>query len=81
MMNYNWRPSCPEYPLKDDFTRKYAERMALIPVRITEDGFVQPVEYHGSAHITALSGADGIITVPLGVTNLVKGTLLTFRQI
>jgi len=81
MMNYNWHPSCPEYPLKDDFSRKQTDRMALIPVRITEDGFVQTVEYHGSAHITALTGADGIITIPVGVNNLVKGTLLTFRQI
>ena len=80
-MNYNWHPFCSEYPLKDDFSRKYAERMALIPVRITQDRFVQPVEYNGSAHITALSGADGIITVPVGVGNLVKGTLLTFRPI
>lgn len=81
MMNYNWRPSMREYPLKDDFSRKYTERMALIPVRLTEDGFVQPVEYHGSAHITALSVADGIITIPVGVNNLAKGTLLTFRSI
>ncbi len=81
MMNYNWHPFCSEYPLKDDFSRKYTERMALIPVRITEDRFVQPVKYNGSAHITALSGADGIITVPVGVDNLVKGTLLTFRPI
>ena len=53
--------------------------MALVPVRITDDGFVQPVDYHGSAHITALSGADGIITVPVGVKKLEKGTILNFQ--
>jgi hypothetical protein len=32
--------------------------MALIPAKITDDGFIDPVEYHGSAHITALTGAE-----------------------
>ena len=43
------------------FSRKSADRRALIPVSITRDG-VSPVEYHGSAHISAFSKATGIIT-------------------
>jgi molybdopterin molybdotransferase len=81
MMNYNWRPFSSVLPLKEDFSRKASDRMAIIPVKMTGDGFVQSVEYHGSAHITALAGADGIITVPVGVKKLEKGTLLTLTQI
>jgi molybdopterin biosynthesis enzyme len=81
MMNYSWRPVSSVLPLKEDFSRKSSDRMTLVPVKITGDGFVQTVDYHGSAHITALAEADGIITVPAGVKKLEKGTILTFRQI
>ena len=81
MMNFNWQPEVQIFPLKEDFSRKSAERMALIPVIITSDGCVRPVNYHGSAHITALAEADGIITIPVGALELKGGTLLTFRKI
>ncbi len=81
MMNFNWQPEVQIFPLKEDFSRKSAERMALIPVTITADGCVRPVNYHGSAHITALAEADGIITIPVGALELKEGTLLTFRKI
>ena len=81
MMNYDWRPVTSVLPLKEDFSRKSYDRMALVPAKITGDGFIQIVDYHGSAHITALAEADGIITVPVGVKKLEKGTILNFRQI
>ena len=81
MMNYKWRPFSSILPLKEDFSRKASDRMALVPVKMTDDGFVQTVDYHGSAHITALAEADGIITVPAGVKKLEKGTSLRFIQI
>lgn len=80
-MNYKWKPPELKFPLKREFSRKFAERMALIPAKITDDGCIDPVEYHGSAHITALNGADGIISIPVGVTRIEKDTVLTFRYI
>jgi len=55
--------------------------MAFIPVKITDDGFVSPVEYHGSAHISALSEADGIVTMPIGKQIFEKGEMVSVRQI
>jgi len=81
MMNYDWRPVTSVLPLKEDFSRKSYDRMALVPAKITGDGFIQIVDYHGSAHITALAEADGIIAVPVGVKKLEEGTILNFRQI
>ena len=46
-----------------------------------EDGKVYPMEYHGSAHIHALSGAHGIIAMEIGKKEIKKGELVHVRQI
>lgn len=68
-------------PLKHKVHRKKAERLGWIPVRIDKDGKVSTFEYHGSAHINAISYADGIISVPVGINELEEGTLVNVRQI
>jgi molybdopterin molybdotransferase len=81
MMGHEWRPVSINLPMKEKFTRRIADRMAFIPVTITNDGFVSPVEYHGSAHISALPEADGIIAMPVGKKMLEKGEIVSVRQI
>jgi len=81
MMGYAWQPLIKTLPLKDDFLRNSADRMGLIPVIITDDELVSPVEYHGSAHISAISGAPGIIAIPPGQHKLEKGKMVSVRQI
>ena len=81
MMRYHWHPLVRRLPMKDDFLRRSSERMAFIPVRITGDDQVYPVEYHGSAHIVSLSESDGIISVPIGVKTIGKGEIVSVRQI
>jgi len=80
-MGIQWIPVSWSLPMKEDFTRKFTERMACILVRITGDGFVSPVEFHGSGHITAVPGSDGIIMIPAGVKTIEKGRLVNVRQI
>jgi molybdopterin molybdotransferase len=48
---------------------------------ISDDGMVTPVEYHGSAHISALIPADGIISIPSGQLRVEKGEIVSVRQI
>ncbi len=81
MMGCDWKPLDIKLPMNERFTRMFAERMAFIPVRITGDGFVSPVEYHGSAHISALPEADGIIAMSAGKQLLEKGEIVSVRQI
>jgi molybdopterin molybdotransferase len=81
MMGFKWRQLNIMLPMKEKFTRKYAERLAFIPVMITGEGSVQAVEFHGSAHISALPEADGIISLPIGITTIDKGELVSVRQI
>ncbi|MBI5209016.1 MAG: molybdopterin molybdotransferase MoeA [Elusimicrobia bacterium] len=75
------RPSSSRCPLAREYRRRRADRLARVPVRLTPEGTVEAVEYHGSAHITSLAGADGLIAVPAGVDWIPKDTLVDVRQI
>jgi len=81
MMNYIWNPLIIHLPMRESFSRKSSIRQAWIPVLITTDGMLTPIEYHGSAHISALAQADGIITLPVGKKTIEKGELTGVRQI
>jgi molybdopterin molybdotransferase len=81
MMGYDWTPVTINLPMKVAFSRRMADRHAIIPVMITKDGLVLPVEYHGSAHITSLSLADGLISLPSGIKSIEKGEMVSVRQI
>ena len=81
MMGYNLNPFSVNLPMKVSFSRRLADRHAFIPAIITPDGFVTPVEYHGSAHISSLSLADGIISLEAGKKSIEKGEIVNVRQI
>jgi molybdopterin molybdotransferase len=81
MMGYQWNPLAIPLPMKDSFSRKSADRQALIPVVITREGLVSPVEYHGSAHISAMTLADGIIFLAVGKKTIEKGEVVNVRQV
>lgn len=70
-----------QLPLAADYSRKRAERLSWIPCTITPAGEAMPVEYHGSAHISALTGAWGMIIVPKGQSWIQKGETVSVRQI
>lgn len=66
-------------PLGKELTRDHADRMVWLPVQLRADGTVEPVEYHGSAHITAFRQADGLAVMPVGVTRCEEGTSVRVR--
>jgi len=68
-------------PMAQKFSRKYADRMAWIPVEITKESLVNPIEYHGSAHISSLVRANGIIALPIGEKTIEKGAIVSVRQV
>lgn len=65
-------------PLGVEYHRKRAERKSFVPVML-RDSAVHPVDYHGSAHIQAMHGAHGIITIEPGVTEIKQGELVDVR--
>lgn len=74
-------PPILRLPLEDDFKRKNANRKAYEPVVITAKGTAEKIEYHGSAHIGALSYADGLMEIEPGICEIQKGTLVNVRPI
>jgi molybdopterin molybdotransferase len=81
MMGHEWKPGVHKLPMAMNYKRKSSDKLGLIPVFINKEMEVMPVDFHGSAHITALSGTDGIIFVKPGITSLKKGERVNVRQI
>jgi molybdopterin molybdotransferase len=81
IMGHDYRPACACVPLALAVTRKKTERQSWIPVAISEDLEATPVKYHGSANITALCDADGLISINKGVAELEKGKIVQVRLI
>jgi molybdopterin molybdotransferase len=80
-MGYDWKPLVQQLTMAVRYERKSAGRMGWIPVSVTDNMEVMPVEFHGSAHISALSLADGIVSLNPGKTILEKGEIVSVRQI
>lgn len=68
-------------PLASRFTRKKTDRVQFVPASMTEKCALEPVSYHGSAHLAALMSADGFMKVPIGVGELAEGDEVTFLPI
>jgi molybdopterin molybdotransferase len=81
MMGYEFNPLTVRLPMGIAYNREKASRLSWIPVVISDQGTVLPVDYHGSAHIYALSSAHGIVPIAIGQTELKKGELVDVRQI
>lgn len=68
-------------PLNEDFKRKKTDRTLFAPAQITPDGEVQPIKYHGSAHLIALMKADGFFLVEKGIAEISTGNKVKFMTI
>lgn len=81
IMGHNYRPIHTCVPLASDLAIKKSQRQTWIPVALTEDMKAKPVEYHGTANITALCEADGLIGIDKEVVKLDKETMVKVRLI
>lgn len=79
MMGHNYEAVVLRLPLAMDYRRKKSERLSFLPVNLNRQGEVIPLEYHGSAHINALTTAFGLMSVPIGITEIKKGALADVR--
>jgi len=68
-------------PLEKDYMRKKGDQLFFVPVTLTEQGTVIPLEYHGSAHIHAYTLAQGIMEIPKEVLILKKGEIACVRPL
>ncbi len=63
------------------FKRNKTEREYFLPVTTNNIGEVTPLDYHGSAHLTAMTDLDGFAIIPVGVTQINKGEEVNVRFI
>lgn len=70
-----------ELELGADFSRRNTERQEYVPAKVTGAGTVVPVEFHGSAHLSALMSCDGFMIVPIGPAELGAGARVRFLPI
>jgi molybdopterin molybdotransferase len=81
MMGHAYTPARVTMPLEKSISREHAGREAWVPVVLTTEGGVAPIEYHGSAHFHALSYADGLVCVPAGIHAIEEGARVSVRLI
>ncbi len=73
LMGGKYTPVTVPATLSETIGRKKADRLAYIPIRLLDNGEAGKIRYHGSAHIQALTKANGYITIPIGVNEIEAG--------
>ena len=71
LMGANYAPTRILAKLNFDFQRKKADRLAIVPVFFNEEGLIEEIPFHGSAHINALISATALMEIPLGTNTIV----------
>jgi len=79
LMGLDYSPVHVQMCLDEAVARKDTERQSWIPVRITSEETVRPVKYHGSAHLSALCEAGGLVPMEIGVASIRQGTPVRVR--
>ena len=60
-------------PLAAAFRRGKRGRMEFVPARVNPRGRVEPIPFHGSAHLLAMTEADGFLSIPADAVELPAG--------
>jgi molybdopterin molybdotransferase len=81
LMGHEYKYHDVRMPLDESVVRKKTGRQEWFPAAITAAGTVRLIEYHGSAHISSLYDADGLVSVDVGVGEVEKGTIVRVRLI
>lgn len=70
-----------EFEMGRDYQRRKVERMTYVPCRITTQGRLEAIEYHGPAHLRSLLGSDGFFVMPKGMAKASAGERVRFMPI
>ena len=81
LMGSNHQPVVLTLPIAEDYSRKKTDQLFFIPVSFSETGTVLPLEYHGSAHIHSITKAEGIMEIPVGISEIKKGEPVRVRPL
>lgn len=65
----------------ESYQRKKADRLEFLPVYMNKSGKVELLPYNGSAHIHALSKANALMEIPIGVNFIEQGDQVYVRPL
>ena len=80
-MGHDFRAPIVQLKLDKTMKRKKGIRMSFVPGHRVNSGTVEKLNYNGSAHIHAISQADGWIIFPINITELKAGSFVDFWQL
>lgn len=78
-MGYASEPLTLKLNFTEDMHFRVSDRTSFVPVRITNNSEIELIDYHGSAHINALSEANGLAIIESGTGFLSKGEKIDVR--
>ncbi|MCY1723379.1 molybdopterin molybdotransferase MoeA [Prolixibacteraceae bacterium Z1-6] len=81
LLGANYTPLRIKAKMGFDYFRKKADRFGVVPVIIGNEGDIEAIPFHGSAHINALTFANALLEVPLEETNINKGEMAYVRPL
>ena len=81
LMGHDYQAPLMEAILGSELTRTKAERLKFVPALLNQKNEAFPLEFHGSAHIHALSQANCLVQMPIGKYELKKGERIHVRSI
>lgn len=81
LANTPWPVRTLRLPLATEFRRRNTERQEYWPCRLNDQGQLEPLEFHGTAHLAALSGADGLMAIPIGCCQVALGERVEFLPV
>lgn len=81
LLNQNSNFNYISLPLATKFIRKKATRQEFVPAKITKEGTLTPITYHGSGHLGALLHCDGFFVVHEKTNTINHGQLVEFLQL
>ena len=79
-MGVDYSPVVHSGKLAKSIKRRDSDRVEFLPVRVAGDD-VFPIEYHGSAHLSALSDTNGLLRIEQGINQIENGTEISVRRI
>ncbi len=81
LMGHHYQSPVSEAILDRDLKRSKADRLKFVPALLNRKNEAIPLEFHGSAHIDALSDASCLIEIPIGTFKIKKGETIHVRPL
>jgi len=75
-----YTPTLYQGKLAKKVKRRDTERTEFHPVIIRGD-CIEPIKYLGSSHLNAMAEANGMITIPNGISEFAEGEIISVRSI